>query len=651
VRNWEEFSATLDRQGSDSPWGAVRAFARLAARSDYDTTKNIFDHVTALGNDELSVEAVANAAIAAGRRGDVTSYLARLKQLAGERGNWGSAWTSKAKQRYHKLNVWVHGEPGRRAAFDAFVDDLAQRRESIDNLFPVLDDVLELLSPRPSWAEAWARLEDHLSHFREYRIGRAVDAPAATSGSDAETLADILFRAIDTTATELTDMARAASIELCETASGSAVVAALLPRLWRAGGHAAFEAVRIAWECRDVPTVCDAVMPWFLEMADSNDFAIRRTAISLARAWMQELPIKRGRLPAIYELELPQNPQADRFEPPSGTSSFSSGLWTDDPYAWTWPLEDALSLTAEATGLDRRNLRAHAAQLMARMGGRDAFGPEAVERQQRRFRRLSLHVGYRKHGVEAAFRATRAVVGELVAAEAIDPKAVPLILQRSAGFAMIVATMPPSPRPFGVSRVTIGDVHRTEIAAWRESAIQDAVEPRVGGFRVLASTAVHTRRHFRDEKTVEQYSGPDVGSATEGLWRQLTRLPRVIIADRVACLYDGLAQGAVVHPEPDMGISVGPHLVMLCPRVAAKLGWLPDPNHVFRYLDRHGQVVAQTVWWRDGGVFAHESDSEVRSQGYLLLVPEDAAKELEPFLAKAQTVRAWHVTGKPGEEA
>jgi hypothetical protein len=651
VRNWAEFSATLETQSGDRSWGAARAFVRLAARNDYDETKNVFDHVAALENDESSVEAIANAAIAAGRSEDVTSYLAQLKQLAGERGSWGSAWTSNAKQRFHKLNVRVHGEEARRAAFDAFVDDLAQRRESVDNLFPVLAELLELLSPRPSWAEAWACLENHLSHFREYRIGEAVEAAAVTSGSNADTLADILFRAIDTTATELTHMARAASVELCEMPSGPAVVAALLPRLWRAGGHLAFEAVRIAWECRDVPAIRDAVMPWFSEMADSEDFAIRRTAISLARAWMQQASIKRGRLPAIYELELPPNPQANRFEPPSGTSLFSSGLWTDDPYAWTWPLEGVLSLTAKATGLDRANLRARAAQLMARMGGKDVFGPEAMERQQSRFRRLSLHVGYRKLGVETAFRAAREVVGELVAAEAIDPDAVPIILQRSSAFPMIVATVAPSPRPPGVPRARIGDLYRAEeIAAWRESAIKDAIGPKVGGFRVLASTAVHTQRYLRDERTVEQYSGPDVGPADMGLWSQLTRLPRVIIADRVACLYDGFAQGAVVHPDPDIGVSVGPHLVMLCPRVAAKLGWRPDLRHVFRYLDGDGQVVAETVCWRDGGVFAHQSDNEIRSQGAILLVRDDAAKELEPFLAKSQTVRAWRMTETRREE-
>ena len=646
TRSWEEFRTILASQGDERQWGVARAFVRLAVRSgDYDSAKNIYNSVEALRNDDSSVEAIADAAIAARRREDLELYLSRLKQLAEGQGSWGGGWTSKGKQRYHKLNVHMSGAPAREAAFEAFVDDLTHRRESIENLLPNLDEVLELFSPQPSWADVWTRLQDHLSRFREYRMGSMIDTPAPAPKSNSQTLADILFRAFDTTATEVAYMARATAVELAKTADGSTVVAALLPALWRAGGHLAFELTRIIWECRDVAAVRDAVIPWFPEMANSDDCAIRRTAISLAREWNQHLSIRQRQLPAIYGLELPWNPQASRFEPPSGNSAFSSGLWTEDPYAWTWPLEGAISLTARATGIEVANLRARAAQLMSRMGGKDAFGPEAVKRQLQRFRQLHLHVGYHKLGVEAAFRAMREVVDELVAAEAIDPSALSLILHRSAAFATNVATIAPSARAPDVPQARIPDAHRTEeVTSWRDNVTEDAVEPRTAGFFVLASTAAYSRRYFREERTVEQYSGPDAGAAPKGLWLQLRLLPSVIIADRVICLYDELAEGAVVHPELDMTMSVGRYPVMLCPRVAAQIGWRPDSRHVFRYLDARGRLVAQSVWWRDGGVFSHESDVDERGSGCLLLVRKNAINELEPFLAKARIVRAWRAT-------
>lgn len=518
VGTLEELDSALARVGDKSAWGAVRAFERIVPESRYEVAKKLYESTASLCDHERSIEAIATAALAAGRRQDAMSYLAQLKQRAEDRGDWGAALRGDAKRRFHRLSVKIGGEAARRASFDAFVGDLAHGRESVFWLLPDLCEVLELLSPQPTWANAWAVLQDYLSQFREYRLGRELELLSDVPDGDEHTLADVVFRAIDTTASELERMARAAALELTQTPGGAAIVGALLPRLWRAGGHHALEAAQIAWECRDSVTVRDAVVAWLSEMMDSEDYAVRRTAVSLARAWGQRPTIKCRPLPPSYSLVLPPNPQANRFEPPSGTSAFSSGLWTEDPFAWTWPLEDALKMTAKASGLELANLRARTAQLMRQMGGKVAFGPEAVERQLSRLNRLGLKLSFHKLGVSAAFAAMRQVVGELVAAGSIDPRAVPSVLRRAGAFAPAISTMPASPRPRGVPRVAIPDLYRSEdSAAWRGNVQEDAVAPTVEGYVVLASTAVNKRRHFEKEWTVEQYSGPDHGVTDQGL--------------------------------------------------------------------------------------------------------------------------------------
>ena len=462
VGTLEELDFTLARVADRSAWGAARAFERVAPESDYEAVKALYECTAPLRNNERSVEAVATAALAAGRRQDAMCYVADLKQLAEERGDWSSILRGDAKKRFHRLSIKIGGETARRAAFDAFVDDLVHGRESVEFLLPELCEVLELLSPQPTWASAWAVLQDHLSQFREYRLGRELELLSDVPEGDEHMLADVLFRAIDTTSIELARMARVAALELTQTPGGPAVIAALLPRLWRAGGHHALEAAQIAWECQDTVTVHDAVVPWLSEMMDSEDCAVRRTAVSLAHAWGQRPTIKRRPLTPVYTLDLPPNPQANRFAPPSGTSALSSGLWTEDPFAWTWPLKDALKRTAGASGLELANLRARTAQLMRQMGGKDAFGPEAIQRQLSRLDRLRLRATYRKLGITAAFLAMRQVVGELVAAEAIDPRAVPLILRHAGAFAPAIRTMPPLPRPKGVPRAIIPDFYRSE---------------------------------------------------------------------------------------------------------------------------------------------------------------------------------------------
>jgi hypothetical protein len=334
-----------------------------------------------------------------------------------------------------------------------------------------------------------------------------------------------------------------------------------------------------------------------------------------------------------------------RFEPPSGASLTSSGLYTEDAYDWTWPLEDALRLTVTATGLDLANLRARAAQLMSRMGGAAAFGPDAVARQLQRLGRLSLHCTYRKLIVSAAFQAMRELIGELVAADAINPRLVPFILHHAAAYSSNISTLPPEPRPHGVPVAQMVDIYRhSDSTEWRANVEQDVVQPTMTGHVVLAATARHHLRHFRDEWTVEQYFGADTGEAGDDLSRQLRRLPQIIVADGIYPDYDDLAPAALVRPDFDISGSVDPYTVTLCPRVAARLGWRPDPRHVFTYLDTTERVVVRTLYWRDGGVRCQSADAAVFRYGHVLIVREDRADDLRPYLATAQASRAWRVT-------
>jgi hypothetical protein len=354
----------------------------------------------------------------------------------------------------------------------------------------------------------------------------------------------------------------------------------------------------------------------------------------------------------VYELELPPHPQADRFEPPSGASPTSPGLYTEDPYSWTWPLGFPLRLAADATRLALPNLRARAAQLMSKAGGTAAFDPDAVKRQQSRLHRLCLHLTFRKLLVGAAFEAMREVAGELAAAGAIDQRAVPLLLHESGALPTVVSTLPPATRPVGVPRAHVAEGHITEAQAeWQANVAQDAVAPTIGGHVVLAATAVHARRRFRDERMIEQYFGPDIGRVGGDLLDQMRDLPRVLITGEVEPLYEGFALGGVARPMPTISSLIDDHTIMLCPRVAAAVGWRPDSKHSFTYLDSSGMVVAQTLYWRDGGELSREADAAAVSRGCILIVREDRASDVERYFATARWMAAWRIAQENGRDS
>lgn len=652
VRTLDDFAATLKRVGGDAnSWDVVHAFVRIVARSPYDAAKAVFENTELLQKDERSIEGIAEAALAAGRPSEAIPLLASLKQLAASKGEWGG-WTEGARRRYHRLEVRLRGEAARRAAFDAFVDDLVNRRAHADYLLPDLCDILELLSPRPTWADAWARLQRLLSHFREYHHAVELVPVSSTAASDEHTLGDILHRALTTASLELRRMARTAAVELVHAPGGAAVVASVLPRLWRGEGCLALEAAQIAWECRDAAPVRESVMALLPDMLDSDDLAIRETAASLAHMWGQQAPRKHRELPTLFRLKLPHNSQANRFEPPSGSSSTSLGLYSEDIMTWTWPLGQAMRMTAKASGFEVANLRGRAAQLMDRLGGTAVFGPEASDREAARLRRLRLYSTYRKLPVGAAFRATRELLGELEAAEAIDPSALPFILREVGAFPAGIAAMPPSPRPGGVPRAEILEpYHSTDCHEWLSHVEHDLVVPDVPGYMVLAAVSVHQRKYLAKEWTVERYYGPDIGRAMENLTSQVASLPHVLVLDRFYPLYDGFAHGAVVHALADISGAVPFDMVALCPSIAAKLGWHPDPRHLFTYRDLQDRVVAQTLYWRDGGVHSQEADRGVFSVGYAVVVGDEWTAEIARFFAAGRVARAWRTALDKQEDA
>jgi hypothetical protein len=100
----------------------------------------------------------------------------------------------------------------------------------------------------------------------------------------------------------------------------------------------------------------------------------------------------------------------------------------------------------------------------------------------------------------------------------------------------------------------------------------------------------------------------------------------------------------MVHPLGNISGPIPFDMVALCPKVAAKLGWYSDPHHLFTYLDSHDKVVAQTLYWRDGGVRCQESDNGLFSVGYVLVVIDEKAREIAPFLKADRVAIAWRFT-------
>ena len=68
---------------------------------------------------------------------------------------------------------------------------------------------------------------------------------------------------------------------------------------------------------------------------------------------------------------------------------------------------------------------------------------------------------------------------------------------------------------------------------------------------------------------------------------------------------------------------------MICPFLADACDFRINPLDPFQRLDRDGAVVADTVFWRDGGLLSLETDRGALGEGCLVIVREDAYGAVE----------------------
>lgn len=637
-----EVMAILGSLQDGQRYGLPRAFLRLAPVADFDGLKALFEAAEGIAEDARCIAAMIESAERNGRAQDVEAYLTRLmRKTVG--GGW-TAWGGSSTRLYHEHRIRLEGDRAREAAFVALCDDLAAAREWPAAVLPELCDLLELTCASPDWAAVWDELEGQLREFREFDLGEMVAlAPEGGSGDEAAVavLADLLFRAAGVGASLLRGDVRRAADDLMRHPRGAEVVARLIKALVEADAALRLEGAQIAWAHRDDPTVREAVASTLPALLADPDFAVRQRAEGLAAAAGPAVASYRAPLPAGYRLLMPED-SADDFSRPFGASETSQGLWTDDPALWTWPLERALPMLERASGIPLAVLRARVGAKMREAGGRSAFGPEAERAFNRRFDRLNLITGYTKPMADHAFRATRQVVGELMAAEAMDPAAADWVMMEAAAPPLLPLATFRRPRPEGVAPPALPERYGSNDDAWLEGVDAEAVVVSLPGRNVLAAVTTFQRRNFEDEWTIERYVGPEVPGAWDELAGLLATLPRLarFSASRIAGRSEP-DEGLVAAVRPQPALDTPRFTLAFAGSAAAALGWRWDPVSPYRLVDQGGALMAETVFWTEGGHLSARADDGYVGEGCLLVLSEDGWNEAATLRGERLMMRGW----------
>jgi hypothetical protein len=121
----------------------------------------------------------------------------------------------------------------------------------------------------------------------------------------------------------------------------------------------------------------------------------------------------------------------------------------------------------------------------------------------------------------------------------------------------------------------------------------------------------------------------------------LFKLPQLEVIDRPIPLYDEFARGGIALIRSDVADTVPDPLLVLCPRLAEKVGLAPDQADEFSYVDAAGNPAVRTVWWRDGGVRQNGGERPVGGEGCVVVASAEAYERVRTYLGLKRVLRVW----------
>lgn len=608
-------------------WNATQAFERIAPREGYGAARAFLGRHPSLLPDKRVQKTMGDLALAAEDRDAATGYRDALWALARDQASYDQGWSGGAKLLAWTLDVGLRGETARREAFDSLLSDLANGWIWPSHLLQYIVDILRVISPAPTWREAWAALEAHLGVFREYELGAPLSLPPLVGGEDADgidQLADLLHRAMSLGPTFLTEQVRLSLRELEGSQEGESIIVRLMERLLDGVDDDLLHGAQIAWTFRETPSVEAALAARLTPLAAHPDYGVRRIgqALSLVYNVSQAPSVDAALAAATSE---PNSP---------GTALLKA----------TWPIARTLKMTADATGLPRDTLRVRAGRIMA--GFTSPPSPDEETAAAWRAKLLDVFAPQPKVTVLAAFRAQRILLSKLILTGELPLPDAEQIVQHCGVDAVVDHDLRIEPRPVGLCRPNFGEPYRDEhFDAWLSGVSDDVAPPVLEGLTIVAGWSRHRRFTRSAELAAEQVHGAipadkDFEGSVQILAPMLAQT-RLVLQTRIGetPVVRRLIGGAFWKTDPSVG---------LCPALAATLGWRPSPRDPTLFQDSRGVTQVRTLTWRDSGCIGRLHGETVLREGQLIVASRAAAAQLANAIDLRPRTQAWRTVRRGG---
>ena len=546
--------------------------------------------------------------------------------------------------------VAANPESGRSIAISKFAEDISAGVAYPAQAAQGLSEIVPLFVQRLPTAELYSVIEDHVRKLAHPlplldEVTLVLSLPA-----DGDTIEQAICGVMAHHLVEFVPLlAQAAASVLCRLLQlGSAAAEGAVLRLLSGCDGEKVAAV----ELLDVLAVkwVGLLRPYesaLRALADDPNYWVSLTVRKLCeRLQVNDLGGRpRRALPTIYLLSLPPTSES------KGPVALDEPLpGSDGPRDLVRPYDLQLGILSELGGLDDESVIARTASLMRQIAPAGSLTAEAEREYRQQLQRAGLELPYRRLRGAYAREAMQQVAGELVDGGCIEASELPTV-ERVIRFSdPMLANVSPVERPpqvaslGGITRFRADDAEHWVVhppRAWPEHLRVLGDRLVVGEFSELRLLGHRSLRESRISFVGEK------GRGIEGVYRAFGKIPAAVVSEYPNIPISDKVAPLLILQNSTYGFdTLGSDWLCLNPIAARALDWQPAAEGLFRWVSAKGDVMAETIWWKDGRLEQYGGDGEV-GEGWIVAASEAGFKAISSLLKRP--VRTFGIQRSRGE--
>ena len=613
-----------DEKLEDPNYEGVGAYARLVAASGLDEARSMFERWSALREDTRARFALIDRAFTDGEIALARALVEDYPKHADDRASW-SYWTGAGKLQYFQARLKLEGEAVHQHAFSDLVGDLAAGRGYSWSILLDHESVFRTITPSPDWSTMWECLAEQLRTTREQALGEPFEALGGPR-TDEELIVALYRWALSLSLPELARHVRIGALRHLSINGGTAIFELLARNLLEGDGDEPAEGMQLLTSEKATISIA-AFRGVIATYLDHPDYAVSVSAARLSKLCGGPDRAPLADLPAFYQIHLAED--GSRFDPPTLIDPKSGAMRVEDPFGWTFPFSSLIKMLARK-GVSIDHIRYRCRELIHMWGGLSVFGQPATDKLHAELGCLDLRITYTKPHIVVAARAIRWVAGEMRRAGLLNEPDEPWLLHMMGYPAVRLPMLLPTERPPFVRRPSIDQTNwMEEEQRWMNDVHEDVRPLLTEGDTVIAETVEFNRRHSRKVFTMERIRVPfmDIGSGGE-LSSWIHKLPEAVWVEGLVLLSDEPAETIIRRISETFLPGIPSNLLVICPLWLKRFSWQQHPENWLAYIDETGRVVANVIWWRDGGPVDIGEDT-LWGEGFIVTITPEGRKQIE----------------------